>query len=100
MQRSKARPVSHDRRQLDALRSDRAAGRVAAGRANQSESDHDSDGAIARWVVGIAIGLAVLWATYVLLSAGERVRAGADGAVDTAPVVGQAASNLTAGDVG
>jgi heat shock protein HslJ len=58
---------------------------MMAGRADQSERDHDSDGAIPRWDVGIAVVLAVLWATYLLLLGDQR---GQQAAVDDAIAAG------------
>jgi heat shock protein HslJ len=53
---------------------------ASAGRTNETARDHGGDGAIPRWAVGIAVMLAVLWATYLLLSGGEPVRQAGDDA--------------------
>jgi heat shock protein HslJ len=59
---------------------------MMAGRADQTEVDHGSDGAMPRWAVGIAVALPALWAAYLLMSGGERGQgAAADKIVGTAP---------------
>jgi putative lipoprotein len=77
--------MSHDQRKPDALRPDRAASQMMAGRADQSERDHGRDDAIPRWNVGIAVVLAVLWATYLLLLDDQR---GQQAAVDEVVAAG------------
>ena len=62
---------------------------ASAGRTNETARDHGRDGVIPRWAVCIAVMLAVLWATYLLLSGSERVRQASDDAAlrDTVEVL-------------
>lgn len=80
----------------EATRAASAARTTAAGLAAPARRD---SGSIGRWAIGALVVLAVLWAGYHFLFRSEPVQQAADKAAGAVTQVGDAAKNLTVGDV-
>jgi hypothetical protein len=84
----------------EAARTTAAAAATAAGVAGSAATaSRRGGGSMVRWVVGIVVVLAVLWAAYQFLFRSDAVQEAADQAADTAAQVGEAAQSLMVGDV-
>jgi hypothetical protein len=81
----------------DVTRTAGAAATTAAGATAYAQPR--AGGSMLRWMVGLAVLLAVLWTAYHFLWPGEQVREAADTAPDTPTQVGEPAGNLMVGDI-
>jgi hypothetical protein len=81
----------------DVTRTAGVAATTAAG--STAYAPQRAGGSMLRWIVGLAVLLAVLWIAYHFLWRGEQVREAGDTAPGTPAQVGEPAGNLMVGDV-